>query len=176
MTERFAALSFSYSISSASNSRGFVSVLSSSKSPINISYFSKMSNLGKPRNTELMIERKVFRIITVYAEWLYGKFRLFQHKFNLMTPKVKLLDQVRAVARTKHLSNRTEDTYHNFIKRYILFHDKRHPKEMGADEISAFLTDLAVKGNVPASTQNQALFALLFTAMFWKLFCCVSKA
>ena len=79
-----------------------------------------------------------------------------------MTEKVKLLDQVRAVARTRHLSHRTEDTYHNFIKRFILFHDKRHPKEMGADEISAFLTDLAVKGNVSASTQNQALFALLF--------------
>jgi len=55
-----------------------------------------------------------------------------------MTEKVKLLDQVRAVARTRHLSHRTEDTYHNFIKRFILFHDKRHPKEMGADEISAF--------------------------------------
>lgn len=79
-----------------------------------------------------------------------------------MTQKVKLLDQVRAVARAKHLSNRTEDTYHNFIKRFILFHDKRHPKEMGADEIGAFLTNLAVKGNVSASTQNQALFALLF--------------
>jgi len=79
-----------------------------------------------------------------------------------MTKKIKLLDQVRAVARARHLSNRTEDTYHNFIKRFILFHDKRHPMEMGADEISAFLTDLAVKGNVSASTQNQALFALLF--------------
>lgn len=79
-----------------------------------------------------------------------------------MTDKVKLLDQVRAVARARHLSHRTEDTYHNFIKRFILFHAKRHPKEMGADEISAFLTDLAVTGRVSASTQNQALFALLF--------------
>jgi len=76
--------------------------------------------------------------------------------------KLKLLDQVRAVARAKHLSHRTEDTYHNFIKRYILFHDKRHPAEMGADEITAFLTHLAVNGKVSASTQNQAFFALLF--------------
>lgn len=79
-----------------------------------------------------------------------------------MQEKPKLLDQVRAVARLRHLSNRTEDVYHNFIKRYILFHDKRHPKEMGAPEISAFLTDLAVNGKVSASTQNQAFFALLF--------------
>jgi Phage integrase, N-terminal SAM-like domain len=79
-----------------------------------------------------------------------------------MTQKVKLLDQVRAVARAKYLSHRTEDIYHNFIKRFILFHDKRHPKEMGADEISVFLTHLAVKEKVSASTQNQAFFALLF--------------
>lgn len=79
-----------------------------------------------------------------------------------MTPKVKLLDQVRAVARAKHLSHRTEDTYHNFIKRFILFHDKRHPNEMGATEITEFLTDLAVNGKVSASTQNQAFYSLLF--------------
>ena len=79
-----------------------------------------------------------------------------------MTPKVKLLDQVRAVARAKHLSNRTEDTYHNFIKRFILFHNKRHPNEMGAAEITKFLTHLAVNGKVSASTQNQAFFSLLF--------------
>lgn len=79
-----------------------------------------------------------------------------------MEQKVKLLDQVRAVARARHLSHRTEDSYHNFIKRFILFHNKRHPKEMGAEEISAFLTDLAVKGKVSASTQNQAFFAILF--------------
>jgi len=79
-----------------------------------------------------------------------------------MTEKVKLLDQVRAVARAKHLSRRTENTYHNFIKRYILFHDKRHPAEMGATEITAFLTHLAVHDKVSASTQNQAFFALLF--------------
>jgi integron integrase len=74
----------------------------------------------------------------------------------------KLLEQVRAVARARHLSHRTEDVYHNFIKRYILFHDKRHPKDMGAQEITAFLTNLAVENKVSASTQNQAFFALLF--------------
>lgn len=79
-----------------------------------------------------------------------------------MQQKVKLLDQVRSVARLRHLSHRTEDVYHNFIKRYILFHDKRHPNEMGANEISEFLTHLAVEGKVSASTQNQAFFALLF--------------
>lgn len=76
--------------------------------------------------------------------------------------KPKLLDQVRAVARARHLSHKTEDVYHNFIKRFILFHNKRHPKEMGAEEITAFLTHLAVEEKVSASTQNQALFALLF--------------
>lgn len=85
-----------------------------------------------------------------------------QENFPQSQPKVKLLDEVRAVARTRHLSYRTEDVYHNFIKRYILFHNKRHPKEMGAAEISAFLTHLAVNEKVSASTQNQAFFALLF--------------
>lgn len=79
-----------------------------------------------------------------------------------MEQKPKLLDQVRAVARARHLSHRTEDAYHNFIKRFILFHNKRHPKEMGAEEITAFLTHLAVNEKVSASTQNQAFFALLF--------------
>lgn len=80
----------------------------------------------------------------------------------IMQQKPKLLEQVRAVARLRHLSPRTEDVYHNFIKRFILFHDKRHPAEMGADEISRFLTYLAVEQKVSASTQNQAFFAVLF--------------
>jgi integron integrase len=74
----------------------------------------------------------------------------------------KLLDQVRDKIRVKHYSIRTEDSYLGWIKRYIYFHDKRHPKEMGAAEAEAFLTHLAVEGNVSASTQNQALSALLF--------------
>ena len=76
--------------------------------------------------------------------------------------KPKLLEQVRAVARARHLSHKTEDVYHNLIKRFILFHNKRHPAEMDVEEISAFLTHLAVNEKVFASTQNQALFALLF--------------
>lgn len=74
----------------------------------------------------------------------------------------KLLDQVRARIRVKHYSLRTEDQYVHWIKRFIYFHDKRHPREMGAPEVEAFLSDLAVNGRVAASTQNQALSALLF--------------
>jgi len=69
---------------------------------------------------------------------------------------------VRDAIRLKHYSIRTEATYIDWIKRYILFHDKRHPQEMGASEIEAFLTHLAVDRNIAASTQNQALSALLF--------------
>jgi integron integrase len=74
----------------------------------------------------------------------------------------KLLDQVRDVIRLKHYSYRTEKSYTDWIRRYILFHDKRHPKDMGRPEIEAFLTHLAVKGRVAASTQNQAFSAILF--------------
>jgi integron integrase len=74
----------------------------------------------------------------------------------------KLLDQVRDVIRLKHYSIRTEEAYVDWIKRFILFHNKRHPKELGSPEIEAFLTHLAVEGHVAASTQNQALAALLF--------------
>ena len=70
---------------------------------------------------------------------------------KIMQQKPKLLDQVRAVARARHLSHKTEDTYHNFIKRYILFHNKRHPNEMGAEEITEFLTHLAVTNKVSSS-------------------------
>ena len=74
----------------------------------------------------------------------------------------KLLDQVRERLRLKHYSIRTEAQYVQWIRRYILFHGKRHPRDMGASEVEAFLTHLAVEGNVAASTQNQALSALLF--------------
>ncbi|MBC7265256.1 MAG: integron integrase [Chloroflexi bacterium] len=74
----------------------------------------------------------------------------------------KLLDQVRDTLRLKHYSIRTEQAYVAWIKRYIFFHGVRHPAEMGAAEAEAFLTHLAVKENVAASTQNQALSALLF--------------
>ncbi len=88
---------------------------------------------------------------------------------NFMESKPKLLEQVRMVARARHLSHKTEDVYHNFIKRFILFHNKRHPNEMGAEEITAFLTHLAVEDKVSASTQNQAFYSLLF------LYCDVLK-
>ena len=74
----------------------------------------------------------------------------------------KLLDQVRDAIRVKHYSIRTEEAYVAWIRRYILFHNKRHPREMGVSEIEAFLTYLAVDRQVAASTQNQALSALLF--------------
>lgn len=74
----------------------------------------------------------------------------------------KLLDQVRDAIRLKHYSYRTEQSYVAWVRRYILFHNKRHPNEMGHAEVEAFLTYLAVDGQVSASTQNQALSALLF--------------
>lgn len=77
-------------------------------------------------------------------------------------PKLRLLDRVRVAIRARHYSRRTEKTYVAWIRRYILFHGKRHPADMGATEVSRFLTSLAVDGNVAASTQNQALSALLF--------------
>jgi len=78
-------------------------------------------------------------------------------------PKTKkLLDQLRDAIRLKHYSYSTEKTYVHWAKRYILFHNKRHPVEMGAAEIEAFLTHLAKNEKVSSSTQNQALNALLF--------------
>ncbi len=76
--------------------------------------------------------------------------------------KPKLLQQVRDKVRLRNYSYRTEQSYVAWVKRYILFHDKKHPAEMGRPEVEAFLKHLAVEGNVAASTQNQALSALLF--------------
>jgi integron integrase len=76
--------------------------------------------------------------------------------------KPKLLDQVRDAIRRKHFSLRTERIYCDWIRRFILYHRKRHPQEMGETEITEFLTHLARNGLVAASTQNQALSALLF--------------
>jgi integron integrase len=74
----------------------------------------------------------------------------------------KLLDQVRDKLRVKHYSIRTEETYLDWIKRYIYFHDKQHPKNLGPADLEAFLTHLAVAGKVASSTQNQAKSAILF--------------
>ena len=76
--------------------------------------------------------------------------------------KPKLLDRMREKIRIRHYSIRTEKAYIDWTKRYILFHNKRHPNEMGAPEIETFLTHLAMDRKVASSTQNQALSAILF--------------
>lgn len=73
--------------------------------------------------------------------------------------KPRLLDQVRSVIRIRHYSRRTEEAYTYWIRQFILFHDKRHPAEMGKVEVERYLSWLAEKRNVAASTQNQALNA-----------------
>ena len=78
----------------------------------------------------------------------------------------KLIDQVSEALRIKHYAYRTEQTYVDWIKRYIIFHKKRHPKDMGADEIREFIAYLATERKVAASTQNQALSAILFLYRF----------
>lgn len=82
--------------------------------------------------------------------------------FGGMPQKPRLLDQVRAAIRTKAYSRRTERAYVGWIRRFVLFQRKRHPAEMGEREVTEFLTHLAVRRRVSASTQNQALAALLF--------------
>jgi len=79
-----------------------------------------------------------------------------------MINQPKLLDQVRNCLRIKHYAYSTEKTYIDWIRRFILFHNKRHPSTMAEKEIADFLTDLAVNKNVSASTQNQALNAIVF--------------
>jgi integron integrase len=79
-----------------------------------------------------------------------------------MEGKPRLLDQMREQIRLKHYSIRTERVYCEWVKRYVRFHNYRHPVEMGAPEVEAFLSDLAVRRDVAASTQNQALAAILF--------------
>src|SRR5215831_17341403 len=81
---------------------------------------------------------------------------------GLPSGQPRLLDRVRAAIRARHYSLRTEEAYVAWIRRFILFHDKRHPAEMAEAEINAFVTSLAVDGPVSASTQTQALSALLF--------------
>ena len=85
-----------------------------------------------------------------------------QRPLQAAAPKPKLLDRVRQAVRARHYSTRTENAYVTWIRRFILFHGKRHPIEMGEPEINQFLTDLAVTKKVSASTQNQALSAILF--------------
>ena len=84
------------------------------------------------------------------------EYSAFEHR------KTRLLDQMRQALRSRHYSSRTEQSYCQWIKRFVHFHHLRHPAEMGETEINAFLTHLAVKQEVSASTQNQALSVLLF--------------
>jgi integrase-like protein len=74
----------------------------------------------------------------------------------------ELLNQVRTLIRTRNYSYRTDETYIHWIKEFIFFHNKRHPAEMGAEEVTKFLSYLGVSPKAAASTQNQALAALLF--------------
>ena len=87
---------------------------------------------------------------------------LVREAFPPTSQQPRLLDRVRAVIRARHYSRRTEKAYAAWIRRFILFHGKRHPLEMGGPEVTRFLTSLAVEGHVAGSTQNQALSALLF--------------
>jgi integrase len=82
--------------------------------------------------------------------------------FQMLERPKKILEQLRDVIRLKHYAYRTEQTYIDWVYRFIVFHNKRHPKEMGIPEIEAFLTYLAVERKVAAPTQNQALSALIF--------------
>jgi integrase len=114
-----------------------------------------------------VIRRNKFSLITLEVCLLASVFFvMIIHIFFTMTleepPKKKLIERVREAIRLKHYSYRTEETYVQWIKRYIFFHNKRHPREMGVAEIESFLTHLAVVDKVAASTQNQALSALLF--------------
>jgi len=89
-------------------------------------------------------------------------FRLSEDPPPPQPPPPRLIDQLRGAIRSRHYSPRTEEAYTLWVRRFILFHHKRHPREMGHAEIREFLTDLAVSKHVSASTQNQALAALLF--------------
>jgi len=84
------------------------------------------------------------------------------HETTRHPPAPRLLDRLRAALQVRHRSPRTQDAYVGWVRRFILFHRKRHPADMGPDEVAAFLSHLAVHDQVSASTQNQALSALLF--------------
>ena len=81
---------------------------------------------------------------------------------HAVATNLKLLDQVRQAIRTRHYSYRTEEAYVGWIRRFLMFHDQRDPAEIGAVEVSRFLTSLAVDRRVASSTQNQALASILF--------------
>jgi len=98
-----------------------------------------------------------------FRMFMIAHYNVWRNLGDSMKPKPeKLLDQMRRTIRLKHYSYHTEKQYIHWIRRFILFHNKQHPASMGRDEIEAFLTHLAIDRKVAASTQNQALHALLF--------------
>ena len=111
-----------------------------------------------------MGEARLLRVVPVVGGSLlrHGPLRAAGVVPAAAQQKPKLLDQVRDAIRTRHYSYRTEEAYVGWIRRFILFHGKRHPAEMGKPEIEQFLTALAVDRQVSASTQNQAPAAVLF--------------
>ena len=88
---------------------------------------------------------------------------------RLVQKAPRLLDQVRRAIRVRHYSLRTEQAYVHWIRAFILHHQKRHPTEMGPEEIQAFLSHLAVERSVAPATQNQALNALVFLWLFGEI-------
>lgn len=90
------------------------------------------------------------------------RFRMVAMSGDLAPRPARLLDRLHEALRIRHRSRRTEDAYADWVRRFILFHGKRHPSELGPEAVSAFLNHLAVEGKVTASTQNQALNALVF--------------
>lgn len=115
------------------------------------------------------IQKKVYPALLLDNHvFHYKNTQIYHSKITLYLPlamnpqKPKLLDQVKDKVRLRNYSYRTEKSYVSWVKRYILFHNKQHPMDMGKPEVEAFLTHLAVQKNVAAATQNQALSALLF--------------
>jgi hypothetical protein len=92
-------------------------------------------------------------------------------------PKLRFMDQCREVMRFNRLALRTEQAYCDWIKRFISFHGKRHPREMGAAEVAAFLGHLATERDVAAATQNQALNGLAFLFLYAEVLhgCCAGR-
>ena len=101
-------------------------------------------------------------ILIVRVNRTFSGDSLCKHRKTALPLRPRLLDQVRDTIRRKHYSLHTEQSYIHWIKRFIFFRGKRHPAEMDAPQVTAFLNHLATDGHVAAATQNQALAALLF--------------
>ena len=104
--------------------------------------------------------RAPLKIVPTHRTTSSGKTGGVPHADTTAPPKPKLLDQLRESLRSRHYSRRTEQTYCQWVKRFIFFHHVRHPAEMAEPEINAFLTHLAVQERISASSQNQALSAV----------------